>query len=159
MKSVRQLCIALLIVTAIAAFIGGYLFMNDPSGRSVQLNYLYDLDGTPFKDFSLPGLLLIIIIGLGCVIAATATLLRNKRYPVFIIIEGALLLIWVLADAFVFKQITVLQTIFGLDAVALILFGNLIRKYLLKEVHHPLSANVPAAEHSHHRSHAHKHKK
>jgi len=156
MKSVRKLCVALLIVTAIASFIGGYMLINDPSGRSMQLNYLYDLYGTPFKDFTWPGLLLIIIIGVGCVIAASVTMLRNKKYPVFIITEGVLILLWVLADAYVFKQITVLQTIFGLFGIALILFGNLIRKYLRNEVHHPINSDLTATEQSHHRSHKHK---
>lgn len=156
MKSVRKLCVALLVVIAISSFICGYMLISDPSGRTLNLT-IDDLHGSPFKDYAIPGWILAIVIGLGCVIATIITLQRNKHYPVFIMTVGILILLWTLTETFILQQLQFVQVILGLFAVALLLLGNLMRRYLLTEVHHPVSRSVGEAEHhSAHKNHKHK---
>jgi hypothetical protein len=155
MKTVRQFCIALLIVMAIAAFIGGYMLISDPSGRSLQL-----YDSAPFKDFSPHGWILIVIFGLGGIISAVVTRQRNRAYPFFIMAEGVLLLLWLITGFILFQQIQFFQVIFGLLAIALLLLGNLIRKDLQnKEYQHPSYAETGVGENVHKKSHYHKHRR
>lgn len=156
MRSVRQLCIAILTITAIAALYVGYMLINDSDGRSMSLS-LDDLKGTPFTDYSTPGWLWLVVIGIGSAIAAIVTIQHHKIYPYLIIAEGLLLFVFVALQMMLQQGIHFGQIVFGLFAVALVLLGNLIRKYLKQKVQ--LVPKAVAAEHHGKKSHYHKNRK
>ena len=156
MKSIRQLCIAILIVTAISAIAGGYMLINDDSGRALQLDLNY-LKGSFIKDYSLPGWILVIMIGAFSLVAAVVSFLHKKSYPYFIMLAGAFLFFYIIAEIYFIQQFQFLQIIFSLFALALVLLGNLIRKNLKLVPDH--SEQNTSVKHPHKKSHYHKHRK
>ena len=156
MKSVRQLSIAILIVTALVAFVFGFMLIADGTGHTLQLS-LDDLKGTFFNDYSTPGWILAIAIGGFAALAAVITILHNKLYPKFILAEAVLLVLFIIAEFYFIQQFLLSQIFFGLAAIALFLLGNLLRKNLL--VHSPHSGQIGADKHDHKKSHHHKHRK
>jgi len=147
MKTASQLSVAILILTAIVALFGGYKLITDATGHALQMS-LEDLKGTPFTDYSLPGWVLLIAIGLGSAVTAFVTLQHQKSYPYFIITEGIILLLWISIQTDVLTQVNFLQVIFGLFGLALILMGNMMRKKLKQPVHH---APVAHSNNTHHK--------
>ena len=107
MKSARQLCIAILIVIVIAAFSGGFMLIHDDTGRSLQLS-IDDLKGSPFTDFGIIGWILIIAVGIFSAISATVTSLHRKSYPYFIITQGILLLLFVVLEYLLRKNLRII---------------------------------------------------
>ena len=157
MKSARQLCIAILIVTAIAALSIGYMLISDNSGHSLQLSF-DDLKGSPFADYSLPGWIILIAIGVFSAVAAVVSFRHDKIYPYLIMAVGGIMLLFVVGEIYIIQQFQLLQLMFGLIAVALLLLGNLIRKNL-KIVPEHSDHSSSSAKHPQKKSHYHKHRK
>ena len=61
--------IALLLFLAVGAIAGGSVILSDPSGAFAQMSPR-DLAGSPFPDFFMPGLVLLIVLGFGSALAA-----------------------------------------------------------------------------------------
>ena len=157
MKSARQLCIAILIVTAIAALSIGYMLISDNSGHSLQLSF-DDLKGSPFANYSLPGWIILIAIGVFSTVAAFVSFRHDKIYPYLIMAVGSIMLLFVVGEIYIIQQFQLLQLMFGLIAVALLLLGNLIRKNLKMVADHS-DHNPSSAKHPQKKSHYHKHRK
>lgn len=155
MKSVRQLSIAILIVIAIAAIVGGVMLLNDDTGRSLQLS-IDDLKGSLFTDYRLIGWILIIVVGLFSAVSAVVALRHYKLYPYFVFIQGIILLLFVILEYYTLSY-QLSEIVFGLSAVALLLLGNLMRKNL-KNMVHPAEQNSSSKPHQK-KSHYHKHRK
>jgi hypothetical protein len=79
-SSLRYLLIFLLLTNAAGAFYGSANFLTDPTGASLSISKSV-LRGTPFKDFFLPGILLLLFNGLLPLVAATGLLLRRPKVP------------------------------------------------------------------------------
>lgn len=154
MKSARQLCIAILIVSAITATGIGYYLISDSTGHLFRLS-LDDLKGSPFSDYSVPGWILFIGIGIFSAVAAVVSLLHHKTYPFLIIIEGIFMFLFVVAE-YIIQPFQLLQVVYGLLAIALILLGNLIRKSRNAIVHH---TDISNEQHSLKKNHVHKNKR
>ncbi|MDE3145257.1 MAG: hypothetical protein KGL19_13960 [Bacteroidota bacterium] len=155
MKSVRKLCIAILIVTAIAAIVGGVMLIKDDTGRSLQLS-IDDLKGSFFTDYNLIGWILIIAVGIFSTVSAVVILLHHKLYPYFILIQGLLLALFVVLEYYTISY-QLSEVVFGFMAIALLLLGNLLRKNL-KVIVNPTEQSS-AEKHPHKKSHYHKHRK
>lgn len=155
MKSVRQLSIAILIVIAIAAIVGGVMLLNDDTGRSLQLS-IDDLKGSLFTDYRLIGWILIIVVGLFSAVSAVVTFFHYRLYPYFVFIQGTILLLFVILEYYTLSY-QLSEIVFGLSAVALLLLGNLMRKNL-KNMVHPVEQNSSSKPHQK-KSHYHKHRK
>ncbi len=155
MKSVRKLCIAILIVTAIAAIGGGAMLIMDDTGRSLQLS-IDDLKGSFFADYSLMGWILIVAVGIFSIVSAIVTFLHHKLYPYFILIQGLLLTLFVVLEYYTISY-QLSEVVFGFMAIALLLLGNLLRRNL-KVIAHPTEQSS-SEKHPHKKSHYHKHRK
>jgi hypothetical protein len=66
-----------LLFLAIGGFIGGYYMMSDPNGAPMGMP-VSDLARTPFQNFLLPGLLLILIWGFGSLLVLTGLWVRPQ---------------------------------------------------------------------------------
>jgi hypothetical protein len=127
MKNARQLCIAILFITALCGLAGGIVLIQDPTGHSLRM-LTDNLRGTPFMDYSVPGWILLIAIGGFSALAAIVSLTHHKSYPYLMMTEGAILFIWILIQIEMIRELNFLQFVFALFGVALFLLGNLIRR-------------------------------
>ena len=76
----KSLLFILLSFLALTAILSGLFMISKPNGEIINLP-LNLLDGTPFKDFLIPGILLTTVVGGVNLIAAVFNFQRhNKRY-------------------------------------------------------------------------------
>lgn len=159
MKTARQLTIAILLVTALAAFIGGFFLVSDSSGHSLQLS-TENLKGTPFQDYSTPAWLLILFVGVLSLITAGLTARQSKGYTSFVILEGVVVLVFILTQIILIDGLHFTEIIFGLFGFALILLGRLLYKNQTALAHHnPQQQIHHSLANAHKKSHYHKHRK
>lgn len=93
----HTLAIVLLTILGSLAFLGRWGLIADPSGKSIQIP-LTMLEGTPFDDFLIPGIILLFAIGFLSIAVAIMTLKRSRHYPWFIILQGCVLIVWLTAE-------------------------------------------------------------
>ena len=96
-KVIRIFSIVLLIFLGIGAVYGGGTLVIDPSGELLGLP-LYVLDDTLFVDFMIPGIILLLFIGLLSLVIAFITLKKSSNYRWLIIFQGLVLLIWLTVE-------------------------------------------------------------
>jgi hypothetical protein len=68
---------ALLVLLGGAAIYGGGALVADPTGVRLQLPLTY-LDGSPFRDYLIPGIILLLVLGVAPLVAAVALWLRPR---------------------------------------------------------------------------------
>ena len=92
-KTKRLLAIVLLFFLGFWALLGGYGLISSPSGESLQipLDYLKD---TSFEDYLIPGIVLLLTIGISSIFIATTVIRKIKNYPFFIMVQATILLFW-----------------------------------------------------------------
>lgn len=78
--------------------IGGSLFLiADPSGKTIQIP-IELLNGTPFSDYLIPGIILLFANGILSVVIAILTVKKIKHYQWFIILQGCVLIGWLTVE-------------------------------------------------------------
>jgi hypothetical protein len=97
LTSTARVAIALEVFLAIGALGGGTLLVLGPRGEILPLPVLA-LAGSPFADYSVPGAILFIVIGLGPLAAAVLTWRRHRLAPLLACATGGALIIWLAVE-------------------------------------------------------------
>ena len=121
---IRIIAIVLLILNGISALFGGIELTLDPSGERLGASVEW-LQHSPFKDFLIPGLILLVVNGIGSLVAAALSIYRIKGYPIFITIIGFGLTIWIIVQVLMIRKTDTLQLIYGSIGLALIALGGM----------------------------------
>ena len=129
MKIARQISIALLVVTAASAIYGSYHFITDPTGQTIGYS-LAEIKSSPFKDYLIPGWLMLIFLGIGSVVSCGLTMQEEESYTSYIMGQGAICLVWVLVQSIMLQHLYIIQIAFVIIGTALLLSGKRIRKQL-----------------------------
>jgi hypothetical protein len=87
--------ILLLLVNGTGAVYGGYQLITDPSGSKLQMPLSF-LDHSPFHNYLIPGVILILVNGIFSFITFSTIVLKPKIYPLFLIAQGILLCGWII---------------------------------------------------------------
>jgi len=116
----------LLTLNGISGLAGGYGLLSDVSGKAVGMSTEL-LKDSPFLNFLIPGLALFILIGLFSLIAAYMVLRQSKAAPAFCIIEGLMLITWLIVQILSIQQFHILQAIYACIAIALVWAGLSLR--------------------------------
>jgi len=88
--------IALLSFLGFGGIYGGWILISDPSGGKFEWS-LELLRGTPFGDYLIPGIVLMVFIGLFPLYISVVTLMKKKSHWL-IILQGIILIIWLTAE-------------------------------------------------------------
>jgi len=97
------------LLVAIFAFFGGWAAISRPLypfGISTDM-----LANSPFDTFLIPGLLLVIVIGLGQLVAAASILFRSHYQAYVSFCAGGVLVIWLLVQVLMIWTIEVLHIV------------------------------------------------
>lgn len=87
-----RLAVALVALpVGIGALFGGYGLLRDAEGLGAKPDWL---EGSPFPDYTVPGVVLLVVIGGGLCATAAAALLRSPRAPTAAGVMGIVLLVW-----------------------------------------------------------------
>ncbi len=77
-----------------AALFGGFLLASSPDGSAMQMP-IHWLEGTPFPDYFVPGLILLVVFGIGSYVVVAAGFLHSAAAPHLGFALGAGQLIWI----------------------------------------------------------------
>jgi hypothetical protein len=73
------LAVALELFTALGAIPVGLMFLADPTGASIGLTSGW-IEATPFGSYTIPGLYLVAVNGIGMIVAAVLTVRPARRH-------------------------------------------------------------------------------
>jgi hypothetical protein len=128
-KRLRLFAIILLFFNGLGAMWGGVGLMYDPTGEFMQMP-LQLIKHAPFKDYLIPGIILFIFNGLLSIYIAIVTILKTRYYPVLIIFQGIVLIIWLTTQIIMIRIFYApLHLPFYLIAGFLVVIGVLLSKY------------------------------
>ena len=125
-NALRSLAIALLIFNGMGALYGGSSLVAHPDGSGMQLS-LSLLAHTPFHDYLIPGIILLVSNGLYSIMVLVTTIKRTQYYYLYIVSQGGILLGWLIIQVLLIRTIDVLHIIMGITSIGLILSGVMIR--------------------------------
>ncbi|MFL5752949.1 MAG: hypothetical protein ACJ76F_06040 [Bacteroidia bacterium] len=121
-KTLRLISCLLLLFNGAGAVYGGYLLMADPDGSQVQLP-LSLLDHSPFRNYFMPGLILFSCNGILSILVLFASLFKAKHYVLLIMLQGCVLLGWIIMQVFMIQTISYLHFVLGGIALFLLIAG------------------------------------
>jgi len=112
----------LLLVNGIGALWGGANLLRDTSGKSMGWS-LEMLAHTPFSDYFIPGLILFISNGLFSLFVFLLLLFGNRKYPLLLFAQGAILIGWIMIQVLMLRTFIQLHLIMLLIGIALAICG------------------------------------
>lgn len=121
-KTIKRLTISLLLFTGINALIAGSMFIVDPSGSKIGMTTDY-LRTSPFTDFLIPGIILLVVNGLFNVFAALAVTRNNPMSPILVILQGLMLSGWIIIQIILVQDFNLLHFVMLLIGIGLIFLG------------------------------------
>ncbi len=121
----RVAAIGLLTATGVSALGGGAALVVDPTGALLGFDQS-GLSGTYFTDFRLPGLMLLVLIGVFNLLVAGLTVNKVKFHATLIFLQGCILTGWVLVQVYLLPVTHLLQLVFGFAGLMLMMLGSLL---------------------------------
>lgn len=115
--------VLLLCFLGVRGVIGGVQFLVEPSGALAGLSPA-ELSGTPFGDYVVPGAILLVVLGIAPLVAATGLLRRTPWAIVAILGVSVGLTVWIVVEAAVIGVGERLQSLNLLLALVLFEIGR-----------------------------------
>ena len=103
---------------------GGLVLILAPEGQLAGMSP-EGLTGTVFTNYLVPGLSLLVGIGFFSIYTAILFITRYLYSPVFLVMEGIFLMIWIVVQMLAFSKLSFLQPLYGLTGITMLLFGFL----------------------------------
>lgn len=116
MSMVHQLVLWLCVFTGITAVAGGLALATSRGNVNGPPPTL--LEGTPFQSFLVPGLLLLLVIGLGNLAAAALEARRIEKSELAVSVAGAGLMVWIITQLALIRTVSWLQLLYFLIGTA-----------------------------------------
>lgn len=122
-KFARYVIATLMLIVAINAFGGGYYGMA--GAQSVPVEWL---EGSPFSNYFIPGLVLFVIVGGSCLAAAILILKRHRRSRTAIIVACIIMLAWIVVQVFIIGYVSWMQPAIAVIGIVSFLLSLLLKK-------------------------------
>ncbi len=116
----------LLLINATGALFGGANLIIHPDGGSMKLSMEW-LRYTPFDNYLIPGIILVIANGVFSVAAFVAAYFKVGRYPLYFFAQGAILTGWIVIQILLIRTIIGLHFVMGGIGILLMICGWLLR--------------------------------
>lgn len=126
---IKILVVILLLNLGFAALYGGWTLISDPSGGKFQWSVEL-LEGTPFQNFLIPGIILFVMNGLLPLAIAALTIAKAARHEWLIILQGCILIGWLTIEILLKRDLfePVLHYPSYLTGILLIVSGLILLK-------------------------------
>jgi hypothetical protein len=119
------------LIVAIGALPAGILFLTDPSGEMMGMDTEM-LKNAPFSDYLIPGLILLVILGLGNAVSALFSFNRVNISGKAGVLLGAILIVWIGIQLYWMGYVSFLQVVMGIVGLLELLIGLIIEKNIRK---------------------------
>jgi hypothetical protein len=118
-RLIKIASVLMLLFNGIGAFYGGIGLISDPTGDKIQLAHHY-LDNTPFSNYLIPGIILLVVNGIFSFITIGSIFLKFSKFYIFLIIQGILLTGWLAV------QLVLIRTFYAPMHIPLLSIGFLL---------------------------------
>ena len=129
------LAVFLLLINGIGAIYGGANLVAFPDGSSIGLSLSW-LEHSPFENYFVPGIVLLLANGLLSMIAVAAILIGALISALLVVLQGILLTGWILVQMLLIQTVYFLHVVMGTIGVLLMVIGwlrlSLERRQALK---------------------------
>jgi hypothetical protein len=124
-----------ILLQGVSGLVGGYALMADPSGALIGLPLVW-LEGTPFSDYFVPGIILLTMLGV-CPVVVGWGLWRGRSWAWYgSVLVGASLAIWILVEIIMigYQPDPPLQAFYGLLSLVILALSSArsVRQRLLQ---------------------------
>jgi len=128
-KSFRLSALFLLAFNGIGAIYGGLNFILSPDGSGMEMSPDF-LKHSPFHDYLIPGIILLVVNGLFSVVTFLLLIMNMQSAPLLVMSQGFLLCGWIFIQVLLIQVIIPLHVIMGSVGILLILLGRLLGRPL-----------------------------
>lgn len=112
-----KICIAALVLLGLGALAGGYALVSAPDGSVMHFDVAL-LAGSPFPDYTIPGLVLGGLFGIGSLVVAGMGLAHVRIAPFLAFAIGCAQMIWIGVELAIIQELSFLHpTFFGVGLV------------------------------------------
>lgn len=124
----KFITLLLLLLNGIGAFIGGIPMVMHPDGSANGIDLKY-LEYSPFTDFLIPGIILLLCIGVFSLLVCIWLLFNLRHHSWWVIGQGIMLTVWIQVQMIMLREVNVLHIIFGSIGLALIFLGRYLGRF------------------------------
>ena len=119
------LLVLALALQGLSGLAGGYGLVADPSGEALGIPFEW-IEGSPFADYLIPGLVLLSVLGVGPVLAAGGVWKRTPWARAASLLVGVTLLVWIAVEIAVigYQPRPPLQLVYGLLGLAILALAS-----------------------------------
>lgn len=110
---------------------GGFMLVKDPSGSALGLPASL-LEGSPFSDFLIPGLFLVVVNGVGSMIGSALSFTRKRIAKEIAMVLGAILLAWIVIQLAIIRSLSWLHVLYFMLGIVELGMGLYIKRKELK---------------------------
>jgi hypothetical protein len=135
-KQIKIFTVLLIIIeffNGLSGLAGGYGLIADPSAATLGMELSW-LEGTPFNDYLIPGIVLLTFNGLGNTIAAILSLRKNKYMNGVAVFFGFGMMIWIASQVLWIGHKSFLQPLYFTTGLAQALLGLIMWKKMSDKV-------------------------
>ena len=111
----------------ISALAGGLGILSDPSGKTLGMESIL-LEGFPFKNLLIPGIILFVFHGIGNTLAAVYSLKRGKYMNEVAILFGIGMMIWIIVQVYIIGYGSLLQPLYFSTGLLQAILGFIIKR-------------------------------
>ena len=109
-----KVCLAVLLLLGLGALAGGIALVSRPDGSVMKFDVAL-LAGSPFSDYTFPGLILGGLFGVGSFIVAGMGLARMRAAPFLAFAIGCGQMIWIVVELAIIRELSFLHPVcFGM---------------------------------------------
>lgn len=106
---------------------GGFMLVRDPSGSALGVPLSF-LEGSPFPDFLVPGIFLLLVNGVGSLIGAGFSFTRRRYAQEIAIFLGAILVAWIVIQVILIRSFSWMHVLYFILGVVELGIGLYIRR-------------------------------
>jgi hypothetical protein len=106
-----KLCVTLLVVLGVGALAGGLALLARPDGSVMHFDVGL-LEGSPFADYTIPGLILGGLFGVGSLAVAGMGLAHQRIAPFLAFAIGCAQMIWIVVELAIIGEMSFLHPLF-----------------------------------------------
>lgn len=107
------------VVLGLSALLGGFMLVMDPSGAALSIPLDY-LEGSPFTDYLIPGIILFVAFGIGSFVVLYAIYRRLVWAWYGAVSLGLGQVIWIAVEMLIMGELQLLHVVYGLLGLVLV---------------------------------------